>query len=47
MVRVVTKYRSLPNDRAGMSLVELLVSMVIFAMISAVVIGFLTGSRRT
>jgi prepilin-type N-terminal cleavage/methylation domain-containing protein len=33
--------------RSGMTVVELLVSLTIFAVISAVVIGFLTGSRRT
>ncbi len=33
--------------RAGMTLVELIVALAIFAVITAVVIGFLTGSRRT
>lgn len=34
-------------DRAGMTLVEMMVALTIFAVISTVVIGFLTGSRRT
>jgi prepilin-type N-terminal cleavage/methylation domain-containing protein len=33
--------------RAGMTVVELLVSLAIFAVISTVVVGFLTGSRHT
>jgi prepilin-type N-terminal cleavage/methylation domain-containing protein len=47
MARVVYNRRRLPLARAGMTMVELLVSLAIFAVISAVVIGFLTGSRRT
>lgn len=47
MDRVMTQYRGRPRDRTGMTVVELLVSLAIFAVISAVVIGFLTGSRRT
>jgi len=35
------------NDRRGMTLVELIVALALFAIISAVVIGFLTDSRRT
>lgn len=34
-------------DRRGMTLVELMVALAIFAVITTVVIGFLTGSRRT
>ena len=34
-------------DRSGMTLVELIVALAIFAVITTVVIGFLTGSRRT
>ena len=34
-------------DRRGMTLVELIVALALFAVITAVVIGFLTGSRRT
>jgi len=39
--------RARPFDRAGMTLVEMLVALAIFAVISTVIIGFLTGSRRT
>jgi prepilin-type N-terminal cleavage/methylation domain-containing protein len=34
-------------DRAGMTLVEMIVALAIFAVVTAVVIGFLTNSRRT
>ncbi|MBD3222272.1 prepilin-type N-terminal cleavage/methylation domain-containing protein [bacterium] len=34
-------------DRRGMTMVELLIALTIFAFLSAVVMGFLTGSRRT
>lgn len=34
-------------NRRGMTLVELIVALALFAIISAVVIGFLTDSRRT
>jgi prepilin-type N-terminal cleavage/methylation domain-containing protein len=47
MDRIDTHYRIPTRRRAGMTLVELLVSLAIFAVISAVVIGFLTGSRHT
>jgi prepilin-type N-terminal cleavage/methylation domain-containing protein len=47
MVRSESICRVIRHDRAGMTAVELLVSLAIFAVISAVVIGFLTGSRRT
>ncbi len=36
-----------PRDRWGMTLVELMVSLAIFAVITTVLIAFLTGSRRT
>jgi len=35
------------HNRRGLTLVELMVALALFALISAVVIGFLTGSRRT
>ncbi len=35
------------TDRRGMTMVELMVALALFAVISTVVIGFLTGSRRT
>jgi prepilin-type N-terminal cleavage/methylation domain-containing protein len=35
------------DNRRGLTLVELMVALALFAMITAVVIGFLTGSRRT
>jgi prepilin-type N-terminal cleavage/methylation domain-containing protein len=47
MIWIVTNRRRPPLDRAGMTIVELLVSLAIFAVILAVVISFLTGSRRT
>ncbi len=34
-------------DRRGMTLIEMMVALAIFAVVTAVVIGFLTGSRRT
>lgn len=34
-------------DRAGMTLVEMMVALAIFAVVTTVVIGFLTNSRRT
>jgi prepilin-type N-terminal cleavage/methylation domain-containing protein len=34
-------------DRDGMTLIEMIVALAIFAVVTAVVIGFLTGSRRT
>jgi len=34
-------------DRAGMTLVEMIVALTIFAVISTVIIGFLTSSRET
>lgn len=39
--------RRLGPDRAGMTMVEMIVAMAIFAVITSVVIGFLTGSRQT
>jgi prepilin-type N-terminal cleavage/methylation domain-containing protein len=36
-----------PTDRRGMTLIEMMVALAIFAVVTAVVIGFLTGSRRT
>jgi prepilin-type N-terminal cleavage/methylation domain-containing protein len=47
MIRIATNRRRRPLDRTGMTIVELLVSLAIFAMILAVVISFLNGSRRT
>lgn len=47
MIRIGTRRLRRPLARAGMTVVELLVSLAIFAVISTVVIGFLTGSRRT
>lgn len=47
MIRRRTTGNPRPSRRAGMTVVELLVSLAIFGVISAVVIGFLTGSRRT
>jgi prepilin-type N-terminal cleavage/methylation domain-containing protein len=35
------------RDRRGMTLVELMVAMAIFAVVSAVVVSFLLSSRRT
>ena len=35
------------SDRAGMTLIEMMVALAIFAVVTTVVIGFLTGSRRT
>ena len=34
-------------DRKGMTMVEMMVALAIFAVVSTVVIGFLTSSRRT
>ena len=34
-------------DRGGMTMVEMLISLTIFALVTAIVISFLTGSRRT
>jgi prepilin-type N-terminal cleavage/methylation domain-containing protein len=39
--------RSRRPDRAGMTLVEMMVALAIFAVVSTVVIGFLTSSRQT
>ncbi len=36
-----------PPHREGMTLIEMMVALAIFAVVTAVVIGFLTGSRRT
>lgn len=35
------------GDRTGMTLVEMIVALAVFAVVSTVVIGFLTGSRQT
>lgn len=35
------------GDRRGMTVVELIVSLLIFSVITAVVLSFLSGSRRT
>jgi len=34
-------------DRSGMTMIEMIISLTIFAIVTAIVIGFLTGSRRT
>lgn len=34
-------------DRSGMTLIEMMVALAIFAVVTIVVIGFLTGSRQT
>ena len=39
--------RTLRPDRGGMTLVEMMVALALFAVIATVIIGFLTGSRRT
>ena len=39
--------RRSPLDRQGMTLVELMIAMALFAVVTTVVIGFMTGSRRT
>lgn len=35
------------RDRRGMTLVELIVALAIFAVVTTVIIGFMTGSRAT
>ncbi|MEZ4389182.1 MAG: prepilin-type N-terminal cleavage/methylation domain-containing protein [Candidatus Krumholzibacteriia bacterium] len=39
--------RRIVPDRRGLTLVELMVALALFAVITTVVISFLTGSRRT
>jgi len=36
-----------PGHRAGMTMVEMIVALALFAVVTTVVMSFLTGSRRT
>lgn len=47
MMRRFDSQRKSGCDRTGMTLVEMIVALAIFAVVSTVVIGFLTGSRQT